>query len=64
MKINLTAEEMKALDRLVGFATVQRAYLDRTLFEIEALIGEDVDNLDELVGNGVDAEGLLEVLND
>jgi hypothetical protein len=56
--INLSAEQKQELDDLLDKANNQRLALDQTLSAIEAFVGE-VDGLDEMVGNGIDADDLL-----
>ncbi len=60
MATKLSKEEKAELETLLANATEQRLALDQTLSEIESMVGVDLDSLDEWVGNGIDADALLE----
>ena len=59
MKIELTPEEKQDLEDLLSQAHDERLALDNTLSVIEGIIGEEIDMLDEWVGNGIDADTLI-----
>lgn len=61
--MTISAKERQRLNTLLTKANGQRAALDETLGWIEGIVGE-VDNLDELVGNGIDADGLLAAIEE
>lgn len=60
--MDLSPGQRSELEALLAKATAQRAELDATLFAIEAIVGYVDDGLDEAVGNGIDVDGLLEMV--
>lgn len=63
-KTSITPEERAELEGLLARASAERAALDDTLGEIEGMIGQDLDLLDEYVGNGIDVDALLDCLDE
>lgn len=60
----MTTEEKELLNELLSRANGFRLALDCVLGEIEGLVGGEIDGLDEMVGNGIDADSLLDVYAD
>ncbi len=62
-KLELTAENLAELEELLERGRELRAELDRIESSIEAMVEEDIDKLDEWLGNGLDVGTLLNHVN-